>query len=89
MPLRLIQLVLGDCLNVSTLHFDIFAKKFPLDVSVRKFVDLSFSPALMYTSCYNFDSESNIYYSMLFSIALLQNSFGGKSIIPNWLIYQC
>lgn len=128
MPLKLIQLVLGGCLNISTekhdyfigkfcflkkycivvLHvlpifiyllsrvdwkmetlvLDIFAKEFPLGVSGRKLMDLNFFPSLMYTCCYNSDLQFNIHYSKLFSIALLQNSFRGKSIMFNWLIYS-
>lgn len=64
-------------------------QKHPLGVSSRKLVDLNFFPSLMHTCCYNFDLEFNTHYSMIFSISLLQNSFRGKSVIFNWLIYQC
>lgn len=73
---------------METLVLDIFAKEFPLGVSGRKLMDLNFLPALMYTCCYNSDLQFNIHYSKLLSIALLQNSFRGKSIIFNWLIYS-
>lgn len=74
--------------KMETLFLDIIAKKFPLGVSGTKLMDLNFFPALMYSHCYNSDLQFNTHYSELFSIASLQNSFRGKNIIFNWLIYS-